>query len=231
MTELHVTGWASDAPTPAQLKEFFAQVDSGRITKQRVQDFLRNKAERPPVPPQATNPVQKPRPDARDFILATIRTIRRTPDNMLNNVKAGVTVDRIWQFAEDMYSEEEFRDTLNELLREKILVGTWDISHVVSTPYQSGEHTSFFTGGRRIFSEIPLGMPFQGGYAKYRDMKGNFYQDRETMEASKLAHEYDQFRVVMVYIIADGMTGQVEKMYRRAAHTKAEQIIEQLQKS
>ncbi len=34
-------GWASDSPTPAQLKEFFAQVSSGRITKDRLQGFLR----------------------------------------------------------------------------------------------------------------------------------------------------------------------------------------------
>ena len=37
----HVNGWVSDAPTPAQLKEFFAQIQSGRITKESLQDFLR----------------------------------------------------------------------------------------------------------------------------------------------------------------------------------------------
>jgi len=37
------TGWASDEPTPAQFKEFFTQVESGRITKERLQDFLEGK--------------------------------------------------------------------------------------------------------------------------------------------------------------------------------------------
>ena len=37
----HVAGWASDAPSPAQLKEFFAQIESERITKNRLQQFLR----------------------------------------------------------------------------------------------------------------------------------------------------------------------------------------------
>lgn len=37
----HVAGWTSESPTPAQLKEFFAQVKSGRITKDRLQGFLR----------------------------------------------------------------------------------------------------------------------------------------------------------------------------------------------
>ena len=42
MTKSHAAGWASDAPTPAQIKELFAQIDSGRVTKSRLQSFLRN---------------------------------------------------------------------------------------------------------------------------------------------------------------------------------------------
>lgn len=41
MAKSHVTGWTSDYPTPAQLKEFFAQIESGRITKENLQKFLR----------------------------------------------------------------------------------------------------------------------------------------------------------------------------------------------
>lgn len=40
----HTAGWASDSPTPAQLKEFFAQVESGRITGGNLQGFLRGGA-------------------------------------------------------------------------------------------------------------------------------------------------------------------------------------------
>lgn len=39
----HATGWASDAPTPAQLKEFFDQISSGRMTQARLQPVLNNK--------------------------------------------------------------------------------------------------------------------------------------------------------------------------------------------
>lgn len=38
----HANDWAPEAPTPAQLKEFFAQIQSGRVTKSRLQDFLRD---------------------------------------------------------------------------------------------------------------------------------------------------------------------------------------------
>jgi hypothetical protein len=41
MSNSHAVGWVSDSPTPAQLEEFFAQVGSGRITKDRLQSFLR----------------------------------------------------------------------------------------------------------------------------------------------------------------------------------------------
>lgn len=40
----HIVGWTSASPTPAQLKEFFAQVASGRITKRRLQSLLRSGA-------------------------------------------------------------------------------------------------------------------------------------------------------------------------------------------
>jgi hypothetical protein len=40
MKNSHATGWAPDSPTPAQLKELFAQIASGRITKGSLQDFL-----------------------------------------------------------------------------------------------------------------------------------------------------------------------------------------------
>ncbi len=40
MKKSHVAGWGSDAPTPAQLKEFFNQIACGRVTKYRMQSFL-----------------------------------------------------------------------------------------------------------------------------------------------------------------------------------------------
>ncbi|MBI4149711.1 hypothetical protein HY491_04640 [Candidatus Woesearchaeota archaeon] len=45
MAKSHAAGWASDAPTPAQIKELFAQIESGRITKQRLQRVLRGNSE------------------------------------------------------------------------------------------------------------------------------------------------------------------------------------------
>ena len=44
MSISRAAGWPSDAPTAAQLKEFFAQIESGRITKERLQSFLRPSA-------------------------------------------------------------------------------------------------------------------------------------------------------------------------------------------
>lgn len=43
MSKSHVADRASE-PTPAQMKEFYAQVESGRITRGRLQKFLRDNA-------------------------------------------------------------------------------------------------------------------------------------------------------------------------------------------
>jgi len=42
MERSHVAGWTSESPTPVQLKEFFAQIETGRITKGGLQTFLRS---------------------------------------------------------------------------------------------------------------------------------------------------------------------------------------------
>ncbi len=47
MGKSQTAGWTSASPTPAQLKEFFAQVETGRITKKRLQLFLRGDTSQP----------------------------------------------------------------------------------------------------------------------------------------------------------------------------------------
>lgn len=42
MNKSHAVASASETPTPRQMKEFWAQVASGRVTKMRLQQFLRN---------------------------------------------------------------------------------------------------------------------------------------------------------------------------------------------
>ena len=41
MGKSHAAGWSSDAPTAAQLKEFFAQIESGRMTGCKLQQALK----------------------------------------------------------------------------------------------------------------------------------------------------------------------------------------------
>ncbi|MEK7647123.1 MAG: hypothetical protein AAB378_01950 [Patescibacteria group bacterium] len=43
MDKSHAAGWGSDAPTPAQLKELFAQIESGRVTREKLQGWLNDK--------------------------------------------------------------------------------------------------------------------------------------------------------------------------------------------
>jgi hypothetical protein len=41
MSQSRAAAWDTDSPSPAQLKEFFAQIERGRITHSRLQGFLR----------------------------------------------------------------------------------------------------------------------------------------------------------------------------------------------
>jgi len=54
MEKSHAVGRAS--PTPAQLKELFTQIDTGRVTKARLQAFLRNQPD-DPTPEREREPV------------------------------------------------------------------------------------------------------------------------------------------------------------------------------
>lgn len=42
MSKSHTAGWTSESPTPAQLKEFFAQIETKRINRRNLQTFLRS---------------------------------------------------------------------------------------------------------------------------------------------------------------------------------------------
>lgn len=44
MNTSHATGWGKDSPTPAQIKELFAQIETGKVNKRNLQAFLRNGA-------------------------------------------------------------------------------------------------------------------------------------------------------------------------------------------
>lgn len=44
MEQSHVVDWGLESPTPDQLKEFLAQIESGRITKKYMQTILQNQA-------------------------------------------------------------------------------------------------------------------------------------------------------------------------------------------
>ncbi len=114
MSKSHAaTGWASDVPTSAQLKEFFAQIDSGRITKARLQAWLRGEAD--------DNNVQKQKDDwvkfYQKFFGFNLDLSSRIPDcqpgfDRLIVVAKGLTLNQVyevcakhfpcWRYADDL---------------------------------------------------------------------------------------------------------------------------------
>lgn len=59
MAKSHAAGLGSDAPTPAQLKELHAQIESGRVTKDSLQAFLRGGQQELPVILFARQPAEE----------------------------------------------------------------------------------------------------------------------------------------------------------------------------
>lgn len=47
MTKSHATGTGSDAPTPSQMAELHRQIGTGKVTKERLQEFLRGGTQAP----------------------------------------------------------------------------------------------------------------------------------------------------------------------------------------
>lgn len=105
MNKLHAAGWDLNAPTPAQLKEFFAQVENGRITKERLQMLLRGEIYYSTYP----TPSQK---RARDIMGKNYFGV----EEAIKHFGVNPTKQRLAALAEILYTEgtlEEYRDTYN----------------------------------------------------------------------------------------------------------------------
>ena len=110
------TGWASDAPTPAQLKEFFAQIASGRITKDGLQAFLRGRTG------VGTGPEQKDDWAAfykqyfgLDLDLSGVRIPDRQPGfDRLIVVAKGLTLNQVYDVCTKRFPCQRYADDLDK---------------------------------------------------------------------------------------------------------------------
>jgi hypothetical protein len=62
------------------------------------------------------------KPDCKDFIIAVAREIRIRPGNTKPGISAGVRLENIFEIAKEKYSEQEFRVSLETLMRDETIV-------------------------------------------------------------------------------------------------------------
>jgi hypothetical protein len=95
MKKSHGTGWVSDSPTPAQLKELFAQIERGRVTKERFQAFLRGETEITGLIADWENFYQEVFGIEIDFSNLQVPTHQKGFDRLIV-VAEGITLQRIY---------------------------------------------------------------------------------------------------------------------------------------
>jgi len=119
MAKSHASsGWASDAPTPAQFKEFFAQIEKGRITKSSLQGFLRSG--------KVTKTIEKQKQEwfyfyRRNFGLELDFSSLKIPEQQsgferLIIVAQGLTLNQVYDVCAKNFSCSRYADDLDETI-------------------------------------------------------------------------------------------------------------------
>ncbi len=157
------------------------------------------------------------KPKSEDYIVEAIREIRAKPVNMESGTAAGVVIYRVWDVVSEIYTEQEFRQGLELLLMQKTLVAVWRICHVkINRNY--GPHRDEF------ITSIPENAPL-GRDRWYRDMSG------QTLEITEVESvEYDLIASIKLFVLADGLPKNYSKRKNTQHGTKAQQILDRLQK-
>ena len=114
------SGWASDAPTPAQIKEFFAQIEKGRITKDNLQGFLRGQDR------EITKTVEQQKQEwplfyrryfGLDLDFSSIRIPERQSGfNRLIIVAKGLTLNKVYNVCTKNFSCWRYADDLDKAI-------------------------------------------------------------------------------------------------------------------
>lgn len=121
MAKSHIVAWASGAPTPAQLKEFFGQIDSGRITKNRLQSFLRGGDQKDKLKDQLADWEEFYKEVfglEKDF--SELKVSERRPDfSWLLVVAEGMTSNRLFQKISELMPSWRYADDLDVIESER----------------------------------------------------------------------------------------------------------------
>ncbi len=134
----------------------------------------------------------------KDFLVSTIRNVRQVWKNMKPGTAAGVQVHEVFQEALSVFTENEMRQALNELLHEGVLLMTATTDHCVRGKV---------IHGLTYIQVIPLGAPLQEYY-------WNLNNKGDVVKPSEFEHYAKRFSHMRLYVTADGLPERVKKKDR-----------------
>ena len=147
------------------------------------------------------------KPNCQEFILQAIREIRRNPSNLKPDARAGVKLNRLWDVARNIFTEDEFRHSLNSLLENDIVLVTWKVRN------QRGKNR--YEKATKLSMSTPLETE------RWHREKPTFHNTDSS--ANKV--RYETVHKIMLYITADGLPEKVKKISTLERYSLATKIV------
>jgi len=169
------------------------------------------------------------KPKCSDFIVAAIRAIRASGPKM-KGVKPGVAIRRLWSVTSEAYSEKQFREALEELLKSNIVAAAWKLASGTTYEGVGGRlESSFRSLGVYRIDSIPEKLPLDGTDPYWYRHDGEFFKREEREKYEK----YEVMDSLRLYVVADGLPKKVpRKNGRKTSHKKtAKEIIAAMKRS
>lgn len=153
------------------------------------------------------------KPSCSDFIVAAIRATRSS--HHAPNARGGKALSMIFSLAKQFYSEQEFRRDLQGLMKNDAVL-------LVAQVEEARDTSSSPLRSQKI-SQIPPGAPLNRRFWTL-DAKG------KRVDEPHKAESYTRYWHPILYVVADGLPTTIAKFVTGNGTTKAEQIMESLQK-
>ena len=157
------------------------------------------------------------RPDCSDFIIAAVRTLRRKSSRLKPGTAGGAQLERIFQFAKELYTAEEVKKTLEKLMDKNIVIVLAKGREVQN---EEGEEKRSWGLINRV-SALPSAFP---NFPWYLDL------DTEKSVDPKKADRYRLYIEIRVYLKEDGLPLKVEKFDTHGTSPTVQKIISNIKK-
>jgi hypothetical protein len=156
------------------------------------------------------------RPVCSDFIIAAIRKERSNRTNMKPGTASGVALHRIFSMAREVYSNQEFRESLQTLIKNDVVI-------LMAQTCEVRSEDSYRFWVRQKIVHIPPRAPLIE-HCWRLDSEGEPVNDRA-------ARSPKTFCGLILYVTVDGLPATIAGTITENGMTKAEQIVASVHRS